>query len=140
MKTLKSVIKESILEKLSIDSIMSDAEFPADGTLEEIIEFLKEQDFKDVSKRGPKDIIFNSKKSKCFIYIKELGKLWFADTSKENISKDNPIFTIKFIKDIKKVSNYLYSIYYLIDREVTYIVKEDKKAFIEELNKHFYWQ
>ena len=140
MKTLKSVIKESILEKLSIDSIMSDAEFPADGTLEEIIEFLKEQDFKDVSKRGPKDIIFNSKKSKCFIYIKELKKLWFADTSKENISKDNPIFTIKFIKDIKKVSNYLYSIYYLIDREVTYIVKEDKKAFIEELNKHFYWQ
>ena len=139
MKTLKSVIKESILEKLKLDDIVFD-KFHTDKTLNDIIKFLEEQGFKDVSKRGPKDIIFNSKKSKCFIYIKELGKLWFADTSKENISKDNPIFTIKFIKDIKKVSDYLYSIYYLIDREVTYIVKEDKKAFIEELNKRFYWE
>ena len=140
MKTLKSVIKESILEKLSIDSIMPDAEFPADGTLEEIIEFLKEQNFKDISKRGPKDILFNSEKSKCFTYLKEHERIWFADTSKEKISKKNPIFVIKINKDIKKVSGYLYSIYYLIDREVTYIVKNDKKAFIEELNKHFYWE
>ena len=128
-----------VLEKLKIDDIRID-KFPINGTIEDVIEFLKEQGFEDIKQRGPKDNVFNSKESKCFTYIEELKRVWFADTSKKTISKENPIFVVKFFKDIKEVSSYEYNVYYLINKNVEFIVRNDKKEFLEELNKRFSWQ
>ena len=88
----------SIYEKLDINKVRLNDKFPIDGTIEDVVEFLEEQGFKDINQRGSKDVIFNSKKSKCFYRLS--GHLWFGDTSKEEISKKNPIFVIKLIKDI----------------------------------------
>ena len=131
-------LKDTILEKLKVDDIIPDAKFPIDKHLKEIVEFLKEQGFKDVNRRGSKDIIFNSEKSKCFTYIKDFsdrGILWFADTTKEAISEKNPMFLIKSIPNTS-----VFAVYYMISGEMIYKTDNDKEEFLEELNKCFGWQ
>ena len=130
-----------ILEKLRVDDIVFSEKFPIDGTIDDIIEFLKNQGFEDIDERGSKDKVFNSKESKCFSCLEELQRIWFADTSKGKISKSNPIFVIRFFEDIKKVSSYSYSLYYLNNnRDVEFIVRDDKEDFLKELNKRFGWE
>ena len=137
MKNLKDVLEklsiDSISEKLSIDSIvLTNKEFPINGTLEEIIEFLECNGFNSVV-RGVGGVadMFNEYKSKCF-YKKE-DHLWFGDTKKEKISKDNPIFYISRIPDI-------FDVYYRDNSSwIINIVENDKKAFLKELNKRFGW-
>lgn len=125
MKNLKD-----ILEKLSIDDIIDSKEFPIDGTIRDMIEFLKEEGFEEAANLSGNlmSTILNKKRNKCFI-ISDTS-IWFADTSKGDISKDNPIFLIE-----KRVSLH-FSVY--IPSNV--IVEDNKKAFLEELNKQFGWQ
>lgn len=124
-------LKEILLEKLSIDSITPDIEFPIDGTCDKILEFLKEQGFKEVANSTSDSIskILNIKRNKCFINYNNTT-IWFTDTSKKEVSEDNPIFLIE--KSSKASS---FSVY--IPKKV--IVNNDKKAFLEELNKCFNW-
>lgn len=133
MKTIADV-----LEKLRVDDIVLGEKFPIDRRLKEIVEFLKEQGFKDVDKRGSKDLIFNSEKFKCFTYLKGRGGgeiLWFADTSKGEISKDNPIFLIKSLSN-----THVFVVYYMVSAKMIYKTENDKKEFLEELNKRFGWR
>ena len=90
-------LKDAILEKLKVDDITFD-KFPIDGTLEEIADFLEDNDFIIINNvdGGARNKIFNSAKSKSFIYItdSDIKRIWFADTSKKEIYKDNPIYFI----------------------------------------------
>jgi hypothetical protein len=133
MKNLKDV-----LEKLKIDDIIFDV-FPIDGTIDDVIKFIERQGFKDINERGGIAKRFSSHKNKCFVYIEDAReRLWFADTSKEKISKDNPIFLIKY--NPKFSSNYEYCVYYRDNDLILDIVENDKKEFLEELNKRFGWE
>ena len=139
MKNLKDSIKDAILEKLKVDDILLDKEeFPIDGTLNDIIEFLKDNGFEYVECRGGIDEYFNKYKSKCF--YKNDVHLWFGDTSKEKISKKNPIFSYRFLFES-------FGVYYCVQDDVCWLVgenyensKENKKEFLEELNKRFGWE
>ena len=137
MKNLKDILNNTILEKLKVDDITFDG-FPIDGTLDDIIKFLENNNFEYTHINGAIDEWFNNYKSKCFYKTENL--LWFGDTSKEKISKDNPIF-------IYRILNNTFGVYYCDnDGRICWIVyagskkSEDRKEFLEELNKRFGWQ
>ena len=131
-------LKDTILEKLSIDNINLDGEFPIDGTLEDMVEFLERQGFKHIQHVDDVNKLFNSAKSKSFTVtnINKVYYLWFADTSKEKISKKNPIFY--YSREIGKYPRYMvfgtdnsgYSVC---------IAYDSKDKFLSELNKRFGW-
>ena len=136
MKNLKDV-----LEKLKVDDITPDEVFPIEGTYEEVFNFLKNHNFIPLeSKHASISKLFNKERDKCMRYNKNI-RIWFADTSKGEISKDNPVFLINFY-------NNAIVIYYTEkenpNRAIytfdSYRTNNDKKAFIEELNKHFDWE
>lgn len=131
---MKAII--DVLEKLRVDDIVIE-EFPIDGTVEEMAKFLEEKRFvaaneSDIYNKTVNKI-FDSAKSKCYTTYKN-EHLWFADTSKGEISKRNPIFQISI--PLGMFSVYYYDSGYM----VVDIVKNDKKAFLKELNKRFGWQ
>ena len=124
-------LKDVILEKLKVDDIIFGVKFPIDGTFEEMIEFLNEQGFIDISgTTGLLKDVFNNEHKKCVLKFED--RFAFTDTSKEKISKNNPIFFIDYA--------YMYSVYYKDSNNNTIdIVENDKKAFMKELNKRFGW-
>ena len=126
MKNLKDV-----LEKLKVDDIVLEEKFPIDGTFDEMIDFLAEQGFKEVPNSTGNTIskILNKERNKCFIAYN--NTIWFADTSKKEVSEVNPIFLIE-----KSSSTSSFSVY----TPYKVIVEKNKKAFMEELNKQFGWQ
>jgi len=95
-----------ILEKLDLDKVsLIDDEFPIDGSLEDIIKFLIEHNFKEI-KELP-DLFkytnyvaqFNEYKNKCFGVIPDkLSRcdiIFIANTSRKKISKSNSLYMIK---------------------------------------------
>ena len=124
-------LKDSILEKLRIDDINLNKEFPIDGTLKDIVEFLEEEGFQQVE-YGYVKTAFNGAKAKCFMI--DATTIRFADTSKREVSKDNPVFYI----DLGNKKEY--SVFYCSGGLITDIVEDDKKEFLQELNKRFDWQ
>lgn len=127
-------LKDSILEKLDINKVNLNNRFPIDGTLEDIAKFLEEEGFQQVE-YGYVKTAFNEPKAKCFMIF--TTTIRFADTSKEEVSKDNPIFYIDF-EDKKD-----YSVFYCGKGSsglITDIVVNNKKEFLRELNKRFGWQ
>ena len=128
MKNLKDV-----LEKLKVDDIVPDAKFPIDETEEDIIVFLKHEGFETIKQDTDfPSKVFNSKKGKCF-YTSQ-NRIFFADTSKRPISKNNPMFFIYCTFDY-------YNVYYVDEFDETVdIVRNNKKKFLEELNKRFGWE
>ena len=127
-------LKDAILEKLKVEDIILTEEFPIDKTIEDMAEFLKNTGFKEVTVSGDISIVFSSAKSRCFIFMPTDKAIWFADTSKEKISKDNPIFYIGL-----NHRPFEYSVYSISRATVEYVVHNDKKEFLKELNKHFNW-
>lgn len=138
MKTIADILNNVIYEKLKVDDITFD-KFPINGTLNDIIEFLKDNDFKYVHCGGGIDEWFNNYKSKCFYKTEE--HLWFGDTSKEKISKDNPIFMYRILYNS-------FGVYYCnkngimrwLVGENTVNTEKQREKFLEELNKRFGWQ
>ena len=126
-------LREVILEKLRVDNIVLTAEFPIDGTIDDIIAFLENADFTYVLCNKGIDECFNKYKSKCF--YKNSEYFYFADTSKEKISKNNPIFLIKSISNML-----LFSVYCITYDEMAYKVRNNKQEFLKELNKRFGWK
>ena len=123
-------LKDSILEKLKVDDIIF-GKFPIDGTLDDMIKFLEEKGFQQVN-YGYVKTAFNEPKAKCFMIF--TTTIRFADTSKKEVSKDNPIFYIDF-EDKKD-----YSVFYCGNGLITDIVVNNKKEFLQELNKRFGWR
>jgi hypothetical protein len=133
MKNLNNYIVERIIiaERIRIDNVKQ-VKFPIDDTIYEILEFLKEQGFKEVpnSTRNTMSKMLNMERNKCFIAYN--NTIWFADTSKKEVSEDNPIFLIE-----KSSNTSSFSVY--IPKKV--IVNDDnKKEFLKELNKCFGWE
>lgn len=130
MKNLKDIL----VEKLKVDDIVLNGKFPIDGTLDDIAKFLEDAGFVPAEEnhnyKGSVDDIFDYNNTKCF--LKESKRLWFADTSKEKISKSNPIFFIVMPEKIFKV-------YYCNNYDTIDIVENDKEKFLKELNKCFGW-
>ena len=99
METLNNYITE----RIRVDNIKR-PEFPINGTLDDVVKFLKEQGFKEI-----KDlpyftlytnyvVPFNKYKDKCFAIEVDgtnTGIIYFADTSKDKISKSNILYIIR---------------------------------------------
>ena len=129
MKNLKDV-----LEKLKVDSIVLDKEFPTSENLEDIIKFLKEEGFKEykIDKTGVIGTL-NKNKGKIFL-LSDYGydRIWFADTSKEEISAKNPVFLL-----IKEGGMKMEWRCFGKDYETIF---NDKPKVFNLLNKRFGWQ
>ena len=130
MKNLKD-----ILEKLKIDDIKLTGNFPIDGTIEEMAKFLEEEGFQHLASDIVTIPAANNAKAKCFMLDKTETELWFADTSKEKISRKNPIFSIEIYYKSIVFSTYSYNSRGFYER----IIDNDKEEFLEELNKQFGW-
>lgn len=129
-------LKDTILEKLKVDDIiLNKEEFPIDGTIDDMIEFLKSEGFKeidDVKGRSATDF-FNSKHDKCY-WLRDKLWIYFGDTSKNNITPTNELFTIIVSKsgsrEYRRINNYSCSDDY----------RNNTKAFLKILNKQFGWK
>lgn len=130
-------LKDSILEKLKVDDIIFN-EFPINGALDNIVKFLKEQGFEDISDKLNKSIydIIDDAKKKVYFIIE--SQIFFADTSKEKTSARNPIF---FCTEKGSLNIFYFD---FINNHYVDIIKigrdnNTKKAFMKELNKQFGW-
>ena len=129
MKTIDNYI----LERLNPRHLGKTSEFPIDGTLEEMIIFMYNNGFTDIGKPsqspGARVEKFNFFKGRVFEYKKD-DILRFADTSRNTISKNNPIYVIansisfgkRYYKEYETVDG---------DKELT------KEEFLKEINKRF---
>ena len=131
METLNNYITE----RIRVDNIQS-TEFPIDGTLEDVIQFLEEQGYVGFSwlsgTPGGWSKFFNYYKQKIFSYKTDnwgYTYLKFADTTNKNIGKENPIYEMEF-KDNNKIFGTMYG-----NRSIPV----SKKEFLERLNKQFNW-
>ena len=83
-----------ITERIRIDNIKH-REFPVDGTVKDMVKFLKMNGFEEF---GEEDMgvvkQFNKEKIRGFMMNRDKDILWFADTTKNQISENNPVFLI----------------------------------------------
>ena len=110
--------------------------FPIDGTFDDILKFLKKEGFNKYSKSSEyknRTEAFNAFNDKGVLFLLR-DTIWFADTSIKKISKDNPVFYIN-------TSTNNFSIFYTNEMgKMVDIIKNDKEAFLREINKRFNWQ
>ena len=132
MKTLK----DSILEKLKVDDIILYEKFPIDGTVDDIVEFLKDNNFIIIEEGKPQPTfiirrhINNAHKRICFIYkFMNQFLLRFADASKKEISTKNPLFIL-----IRDYNSYKYKTASQYDDGIKELNKEE---FAKLVNKRF---
>lgn len=128
-----------ITERIRVDNIKL-PEFPNTSSIEGMVEFLKEQNFINISDKNLSywnqvfDIL-NMIKSKCYIYNQYAHpvngvkiSLKFADTSNGRISRKNPLFIWKILDN----GTHEYQICYEPAKDDT--VNHDK--FVDAANKY----
>jgi hypothetical protein len=133
METLNNYITE----RIRVDNIKH-REFPIDGTQEDMIQFLENQGYFGFSwlSETPSgwSKVFNYYKQKSFFSKPEdrwgYAYLKFADTTNNNIGKENPIYEIRFEGNNKIFNNIMYG-----NRSIPV----SKEEFLERLNKQFNW-
>ena len=109
MKELSNYINE----KLDINKVNLNSDFPVDGSFDDILAFLvKNKYIKLTDNRNYRNIFsafdITAKKSFVSEYYKDNNwNIWFGDTSKGLLSKDNPLFLIQ--NDSKSGRNFYYS-------------------------------
>lgn len=125
-------LKDAILEKLKVDDINLN-EFPTSENLENVIKFLKKEGFKECQIiDGGVIYTFNENKGKIFLLSNyKHDRIWFADTSKEKISKDNPVFFLIKEGGMKMEWKYFGEDYATIS--------SNKHKVIDLINKKFGW-
>ena len=129
-----------ITEKLSIDDMVPDNDFPIDGPIKDIVRFLEYDDFEnfddydlDLNYFGEYEDFFNKKHKKLFVYNIKSRWVRFADTSMKKISVENPIIVVKFNEDgDEKKPTYAVEIDSFWDR---YLNKEEFKKAIKKVFK-----
>lgn len=93
MKNLKDV-----LEKLKVDDIVLAEEFPIDGTLDDMAEWLSSNGFEPIEVRldlyTKYGNICNKLKKKVFSRLPNTDNILFANTTKNKISANNPMIII----------------------------------------------
>ena len=100
MRTLKDII----LEKLKVDDIIIDKEFPIDGTADDMIKFLEENGFKKVPSQGSWSATFlNYKKYnvKCFAAATSGPVIIIEIINRSNPKFKNKLFYLKPNSDSK---------------------------------------
>jgi len=132
---MKFVSKDTIYEKLDINKVnLNDTgSFPIDGSIEDMIKFLKSLGFKEIDVKGRSATeSFNSKHDKCY-WLRDKLWIYFGDTSEGNISPTNELFMIIVSKsgsrEYRIINNYSCSNDY----------RNNTKAFLKILNKQFGW-
>lgn len=130
-------LKDSILEKLKVDEIIPDTEFPIDGPFDDIVDFLKGYGFKEVEYDFDKHFLyseiirdFDKKHKRVFIANREDGEIIFADTSREEISSKNSMYSIVPMIDE-------YTSRSLRNSDTTFMNRYTKKEFEKEMKKYF---
>ena len=129
MKELSNYINE----KLDINNVRIAKKFPIKGSIKDVIEFLQDNGFTEMEHfRHPSrtKIDFDDRRAKTYLRSGE-DSLYFADTSKKRISKENPIVFFG-----GRTRNFAYSdgetYHYFADNEV------DKA--LELVNSIFRWE
>ena len=109
------------------------AKFPIDGTIDEVVKFLERQGFEKIENKSylliHKSNKFNDTNSKSYMLDIDSTRIMFADTSKNNISEENPIF---YYDEPHKE-------YGIHVREHTGMITNEN-IFKDELNKRFGWK
>lgn len=132
-----------ITEKLDINNVnLNSNGFPFKGTLNEMVEFLKQYGFEDLSDRIKREDLrcfyvesFEMKHKRGYTIIPRGRKvdqpmhLVFADTSKKEISKNNELFCIDISSDNKKPFNIQHHWGYSNDCKSVYDDKELQNIF-----------
>ena len=126
MKTIDNYINE----RLNPRHLGSTNKFPINGTIKDMIEFLENNGFEKIE-RYFKSISshFDEIKVRGFLLNYTKDKLWFADTSKDPISADNPVFGYN-VCDNHELESWYYS------TDITTTTSETQKL----LNKRFGWR
>lgn len=98
-------IDNYILERLNPRNLGPELikEFPIDGSIEQIVNFLKSRGFKHADGIDKGDyysfnnvcLKLNKLKSKVYLIDQSAGWIRFADTKNNKIDEDNPIYCIK---------------------------------------------
>jgi hypothetical protein len=131
-------IDNYINERLNPRHLGPSGRFPIGGTLDKMIEFLEDNEFKPLG--GDTNISIINKVDKLhgryFHFYKMNGDyacLSFADTSKHSISKDNQVYVIA-------VSEYDSNIYWKYYNNVSSNIPQlTEVEFLEEINNRFGW-
>lgn len=93
-------INNYINERLNPRQLGPSKMFPVSGTCDEMIDFLKSLGFEQIYSLGsvlsdyPKK--FNEVKRRAFFVNRSMGFIVFANTSRQNISENNPVYNINF--------------------------------------------
>lgn len=129
MKELTSYITE----KLDINKVALNSDFPIKGTINDVIVFLEKCGFKNLGIRPPtaEQIFqeFEESTGKVFMYDTDANWIRFADNKDGKISKKNPIYTIFFNQDIYTTQTSAYG--------YGYTKRDSKEVFGKLLNKRF---
>ena len=103
MKSLTDVLEklsiDSISEKLSIDSIVLTTNFPIDGTIDDMVEFLEDAGFKEISSCGVWSQTFEKYKKynvKCYAVDSGRPGAIVEIINRANYKFKNKLFFIKF--------------------------------------------
>jgi hypothetical protein len=121
-----------ITERIRVDNIKH-LEFPIDGTIDDMVKFLKAYNFEECDTKNKKyssKVFLNDMKAKSYVISFDYTRIWFADTSKNEISKINPMF---FISLKSSTIGEIYEIMYGDGTDL----KINKNAFVRELKRHF---
>ena len=127
-----------ITERIRIDNVKH-LEFPIDGTVDDMVEFLDEQGFKSLKspKNGQIDTVFgvfNSRPTGKYYMLNTKpipGLMFMNKKSKSNISQTQSLYEVV---DTERGRLYLLNYSLLCYDEV------GKNTFLQELNKQFGWQ
>ena len=134
-------LNEYITGRIRIDNIKP--KFPINGTLNDIINFLESNGFKESPFKSGRDIfpLFNGKSTKQYILNRDIyNRLWFADTSNGPISGNNPIFYIKSDTHNKKSTQHEFSCFNNNDYGSGSVNLISQQEFANDLNKYFGWE
>jgi hypothetical protein len=133
MKTIDNYI----LERLNPRHLGSTNRFPIDGTYKKVVDFLKEHRFKEIDIQNDKlneaCLVFNKEYEKCFSQDEEFI-IMFADTTREEISENNPLYYMYLIDS--RNNTWIYHRWCGIKEPVAVI---SKNVFEKEINEHFDW-
>lgn len=120
-----------IIEKLSIDDVtLDDNMFSGKIDYESFVSYLLRNGFEEINGHATIETLrtaFNKAHGKVMALSSGTLVIRFADTSKEGISNDNPIYACKFYKDGKPV--------FSTEVKDWWQTRLDEKDFIKEIKK-----
>lgn len=125
-----------ITEKLSIDDVtLDDNTFSGKIDYESFVSYLLRIGFEEINGHATIESLktaFNKAHGKVMTLSSGTLVIRFANTSKEGISSDNPIYACKFYKGVKGVSM---KPVYATEAKEWWETRLDEKDFIEEIKK-----